>query len=169
MHLPSEGQCLLCQMSIYVGWLVEIFGLPHRVICGRGTGPPVVLDLWSRKTWNLSELILNHKNWGEFNCSELKGPEDERTDFRPFPRVSAYGLTSSCSHSCLCTPCVCYSLVQWLVSEHFCAHNRNYLLLEDDAYLSTCLHVVFPYCSCLLPLTLVIMPPISVWASFRSP
>jgi hypothetical protein len=54
----------------------------------------------------------------------------------------------SCSSICWHTLCVCYSLVLWLLSEHFHAHHTNYSVMVDIAYWSTCLHFIHPGHGC---------------------
>lgn len=98
-----------------------------------------------------------------------KAHEVQKQLFCPFLCMSSNGVTVWHEVAPYLIPhiSVTYSLVQWLASECFHIHHRNYFLLEDDACFSAD-YILFPFqpVSVGLPFTLVLCYLISVWASF---
>lgn len=73
----------------------------------------------------------------------------------PLPGVSADGVrVHHAVQFANTTPCVCYSLVLWLASQHFHAHHGNHPLVWASVYSSTCLHLSLH--------TMVVKPPITL-------
>jgi hypothetical protein len=67
-------------MSSQVNWLVEGVGLPHGMVYGRGTLPPLVVRSLIKASLkfqghNFESQELRRKK----NCSELKCPEAVKT------------------------------------------------------------------------------------------
>jgi hypothetical protein len=116
---------------VSVGWC-------EGFVCGWGTLPPLVFGPWPIQVWNVSVIILEHRRWGGWSCSELKGPGDGITAFIQFHiwLLSREARFVQMLHVSL------ISLVLWLISVYFSVNHRYYSLLENDTYLSTCLHFV---------------------------
>jgi hypothetical protein len=110
---------------VSVGWC-------EGLVCGWGTLPPLVVGPWPVQVWNVSVIILKHRRWRGWSCSELKCPGDGITAFM----LSHEAWFVHMLHISR------ISLVLWLISEYFSVHHGYYSLLENDTYLSTCLHFV---------------------------
>lgn len=71
----------------------------------------------------------------------IEGPRDGKIAFLSIS-TSICHWNKCWSYSQICLHIPCLSLVLWLVSGCSHIHARNYLLLEDDAYLSTHLYFI---------------------------
>jgi len=169
MQYSFCGQCSLYCTSRQ---LIEGAGLSHGVVWYRSIFPlPCIMPLFNVILKSQRDNFLPE----EFKYHQVQ--EVEKQFLCPPLGLSANGITHCHVVTAVCTPHVYYSFALLKASEHFHAHHRNYLLLEDNAYSSTCL---CPFCPSILitvklPLTLVfisthfsfILFPISSGMPFR--
>jgi hypothetical protein len=131
--LRANVHCVMCQVGSVGWWKWLVFLVWWSVV--KAPFPPSFRSLTN------ANLKFQWDNFEPQELRKIKVLKTERSSrwkkhFLSIFTLSSNGVTLSCSYCCLHTPRFSYSLVLLLALEHFHAYQRNYLLLEDSAYLS---------------------------------